>query len=90
MLFLGFLGEAVPYNSGLLSAIKAHGYFRVHKHFYFSKPEDLLNEITLTNRKAVLLIRNPYRVIYSFRNHVITGDHQFHANISDYLGPGIL
>ena len=80
----------MPYNSGLLSVVKAHGYFRVGKSFSFNKPEDLKNEINWTNRKAVLLIRNPYRAIYSYRNTAITKRHSLHANISDFFGQGIL
>ena len=81
----------MPYDSGLLSVIKAHGYFRVDKNNYcLNKPEDLLNEIIWTNGKAVLLIRNPYRAIYSYRNHILTKNVRLHGDISGFIGQGIL
>ena len=84
----GHLGEYVPYNSGLLSVIKAHGYIRVKGRYSWSYPEDLISEMLQTNGKAVVLIRNPYRAIYSYRNHM--EGHTGHANISQFLGLGNL
>ena len=77
----------MPYNSGLVSVVKSHGYFRVKERYKFSYPEDLLSEIHMTNGMAVLLIRNPYRAFYSFANHI--KGHLGHAKISYFLGKGI-
>ena len=87
---LEHFGEYVPPNSGLLSVIKAHGYFNPNKwpNYGWSHPEDLLSEILLTEGNAVLLIRNPYRAFYSYRNHIIS--HLGHANMSEFFGSGNL
>ena len=82
----GHLGEGVPYNSGLLSVVKAHGYIRIKERYKWSLPEDLLSEMHLANGTAVLLIRNPYRAFYSFANHMV--NHLGHANISHFFGRG--
>ena len=80
----------MPPNSDLLSVIKAHGYINPNKrsNYEWSDPEDLLSEMLLTEINAVLLIRNPYRAFYSYRNHIIS--QQGHANMSEFFGSGNL
>ena len=82
----GHVVEGVPYNSGLLSVVKAHGYIRIKERYKWSYPEDLLSEMHLANGTAVALIRNPYRALYSFANHAVNP--HGHANVSNFLGRG--
>ena len=100
---LGFYGEAVPVDSGLVTLIKGHGSFNPdgNQRINFrdkTTPDHLTSdEIRKTDNNAILLIRNPYKVIYSYRNYVDKGssDHKgssrnwrLHADEDRFFGTG--
>ena len=83
----------VPYDSGLTCLIKGHGNFnpdgvyRMNKRDKITSRIDFPKELKIVNGRAVLLIRNPYHVIYSYRNYVdksLVG----HADESKFIGSG--
>ena len=87
-------GEAVPYHSGLTCLIKGHGNFnpdnayRINKRDKTTSKQNFLKELEIVNGTAVLLIRNPYHVIYSYRNYVDKGM-AGHSDESKFFGPGL-
>ena len=93
MHIIGLFGEAVPFDSGLVTLIKGHGNYNpedVQRINYLeptTKKEDFINQMRITNNNAILLIRNPYHVIYSYRNYVKKGD-SGHAKDSYFFGAG--
>ena len=90
---IGLFGEAVPFDSGLVTLLKGHGNYNpdiVHRINYLEPTtlkEDLINQMRITDNKAILLIRNPYHVIYSYRNYVKKGD-LIHAEHTYFYGAG--
>ena len=84
-----YFGESIPPDSGLLSAIEAHGHVgRIITADWNGKNDtDTMSQILKTNGKAILLIRNPFHAIFSFIDH-IEGDHMGHANFSKLIGFG--
>ena len=83
----GYFGESVPSNSGLVSIIKAHGYYgqtgpaSTYLHL-------TTEEILKTNGNAVVLIRNPFRAICGYR-HTLKAGHTGHTNASQFIAPGL-
>ena len=83
----------MPYNSGLTCLMKGHGNFnpndlpRINKRDQLTTRQDFLNELEIVERKAVLLMRNPYHVIYSYKSYVDKGWAE-HADESKFFGPG--
>ena len=88
-------GEAVPYHSGLTCLIKGHGHFnpdsayRINMRDKITTRQEFLKELEIVNGTAVLLIRNPYHVIYSYRNYVDKGMAGGHSDESKFFGPGL-
>ena len=74
--------------------IKGHGHFnpggsnRINKRDRTTSRQDFLNELEIVNGRALLLIRNPYHVIYSYRNYVDKGM-AGHTDESKFFGPGL-
>ena len=89
---LGFFGEAVIHNSQLTSVVKYHGHFSsnklYHKRGRLTQQDHVFAQINATRGNAILLIRNPYHVIYGYRNYQ-AGGHYGHAEIEDFEGEGI-
>lgn len=63
--FLGYFGESVPYSSGLTNVIKGHG--DVVREFG-GRGTDF--EMNRTSKDGIILIRNPFEAIYSYRNYI--------------------
>ena len=89
----GYSGDSVPHYSGLVSIIKAHGYYKQYTYDKTLKkvhfPPDYTNvEIMATDGKAVLLLRNLYASIYGYR-HLIQSGHASHTNATHLVGKGI-
>ena len=74
--------------------MKGHGHFNPHGVFIMNARDkstsrlDFLKELKIVNGRVVLLMRNPYHVIYSYRNYVDKG-FAGHANESRFTGPGM-
>ena len=87
-------GEAVPYHSGLTCLIKGHGHFNpisaygINKRDQITSRQHFIKELEIVNGIAVLLIRNPYNVIYSYRNYIDKGM-AGHSDESKFFGPGL-
>ena len=84
----------MPYTLGLTCLMKGHGHFNPHGVFIMNARDkstsrlDFLKELKIVNGRVVLLMRNPYHVIYSYRNYVDKG-FAGHANESRFTGPGM-
>ena len=91
MIAAGFHGETLPPASGLTSVIKGHGHYNnnIMKDRELSDPGDIERQMSLTQEKAVLLIRNPYDAIYGYRHYVFHGQ-LGHTDISKFIGKGKL
>ena len=94
---LGFYGEAVPVDSGLVTLIKGHGNFnpggnqRLNLVDITTPDHITTDEIKKTDNNAILLIRNPYHVIYSYRNYVekkSSPNWRRHATEDKFIGTG--
>ena len=82
----------MPVYSGTTSLIKTHGYFNTpvtNMRGLPSKPDDTDLMMEVTRRTGVVLIRNPFWVLYSFRNYNVMGLWG-HADASKFTGPGTL
>ena len=87
----GYFGDGVPVISGWTSLIKTHGYFnspKTNKRDTQYSPEDTDKQMRLVRRTGIVLIRNPFKVLHSFRNYNSYGFHG-HANTSEFTGPGM-
>ena len=84
----------MPYNSGLTCLMKGHGHFNPHGVYIMNARDkstsrlDFSKQLNIVNGKVVLLIRNPYHVIYSYRNYVDKG-FAAHADESKFNGSGM-
>ena len=73
--------------------MKGHGHFNpdgpyvINKRDKTTSREHFLNELKIVEKRAILLIRNPYHVIYSYRNYVENGLIG-HADELHFLGTG--
>ena len=88
---LGYFGDAMPVYSGTTCLIKTHGYFNTpatNRRDLQTKPEHTDFHMSVTRRTGIVLIRNPFRVLYSFRNYNVMGLHG-HADASEFKGTGI-
>ena len=88
---LGYFGDAIPVYSGTTCLIKSHGYFNTpttNRRDLQTKPEDTDYHMSITRRTGIVLIRNPFRALYSFRNYNVMGLHG-HADASEFKGRGI-
>ena len=88
----GYFGDAMPVYSGTTSLIKTHGYFNTpvtNMRDLQSEPTDTEWMMGITRKTGIVLIRNPFRVLYSFRNYNVMGLYG-HADASKFTGPGIL
>ena len=92
-MFLGFFGESVPYDSGLVTLIKGHGNFnpedqqRINHRDKTTSRQMFQDEMRITENNAIVIIRNPYHVIYSYKNYIEKGSSD-HADESQFFGPG--
>ena len=71
--------------------IKSHGYFNTPATNRFdiqTMPDHTDYQMRVTKRTGVVLIRNPFRVLYSFRNYYAMGLYG-HADASEFKGTGI-
>ena len=86
----GFFGESLHIDSGLTSVVKGHGHYTssfVNKK-ETSTPQDTDFQISKTKGKSILLIRNPYEAIYSYRHYDCTGGMHDQADASKFNGKG--
>ena len=65
LLILGYHGESVSYLSGLISLVKGHG--NTMKRFGGGGTDF---EMKQTSENGIILIRNPFEAIYSYRNFI--------------------
>ena len=92
-MYLGFFGEGVPFDSGLVSLIKGHGNYnpydqqRINHKDATTSRQAIINEMKITDNNAIIIIRNPYHAIYSYKNYIEKGS-SGHANESKFFGPG--
>lgn len=89
---LGYFGDGMPVYSGTTSLVKTHGYFNTpvtNMRDLQSKPNDTEWMMEVTRGTGIVLIRNPFRVLYSFRNYNVMGLWG-HADATKFTGPGIL
>ena len=84
----GYFGESVPPDSGLVSIIKAHGYYGQRSITDITNLNLTTEQIIKTNGTAVLLFRNPYKAIYGYR-HTLKAGHTGHTNAAQFIGPGL-
>ena len=74
--------------------MKGHGNFNPHGVYKMNARDkstsrlDFFKELKIVNGRVVLLIRNPYHVIYSYRNYVDKGM-AGHSDESKFFGPGL-
>ena len=74
--------------------MKGHGHFNPHGAFIMNARDkstsrlDFLKELKIVNGRAILLMRNPYHVIYSYRNYIDKG-FAGHADESRFTGAGM-
>ena len=74
--------------------MKGHGNFNPHGVYKMNARDkstsrlDFSKELKIVNGRVVLLIRNPYHVIYSYRNYVDKGFAD-HADESRFAGSGM-
>ena len=77
--------------SGVTCLIKSHGYFNTpatNKMDIQTKPDDTKNHMSVTRMTGIILIRNPFKVLYSFRNYNAMGLYG-HADASEFKGAGM-
>jgi hypothetical protein len=76
-MLLGFYGEIMPVDCGCTVVQKTHDFQK-----YDCKP--------FVNKSAILIIRNPYKALVSYRNFVTTGNNQTaSASLTQFTGPGV-
>ena len=81
----------MPVNSGTTCLIKSHGFFHTPttKPRYSDKPlrqtkSNATNyQMMVTRRTGIVLVRNPFRVIYSFRNYNFMGFYGHAGNLPE-------
>ena len=84
----------MPYDSGLTCLMKGHGHFnpdgvyKINAGVQATSRLDFSKELKIVNGRVVLLLRNPYNVIYSYRNYVDKGL-VGHADESKFIGSGM-
>ena len=82
----------MPVYSRATSLIKTHGYFNTpitNMRDLQTHPNHTDWMMKITNRTGIILIRNPFKVLYSFRNYNIKG-HYGHADATKFSGQGKL
>lgn len=82
----GFYGEAVPPDCGCTSVQKTHGFALAG---FVPHEKKKTAEVALFNGRAVLLLRNPYEALLSYRNFLY-GGHTGFAPYDRFTGPGEL
>ena len=80
---LGYFGESVSYSSGFISIIKGHG--NTVRRFGNGDTE---LEMSQTNKNGIVLIRNPFETIYSYRNYIAKGLFGSITDASIFFGTG--
>ena len=89
--YVGFYGESIPYDSGMLSVIKGHGHYSPSgfntRSKESSEPRDTHKQMHNTQGNGILLMRNPYSAIFGYRNYV-SGGHKKIADVSKFFGGG--
>ena len=74
--------------------MKGHGHFNPHGVYTMNARDkytsrlDFSKELKIVNGRVVLLMRNPYHVIYSYRNFIDKG-FAGHADASRFSGSGM-
>ena len=91
-MILGLFGDSVRYTSGLVSVIKAHGQFNTPDMKFVgdrsTKPEDTRLQMEQTSRNGIILIRNPFMALFSYRNYITSGLFQPTTNATLFYGIG--
>lgn len=85
MFYTGFYGEAVPPDCGCTAVQKTHGFA-----LEGLVPAGLAQrtaEVKLFRGRGILLLRNPYEALLSYRNFLY-GGHTGFAPHSQFKGPG--
>ena len=80
----------MPIASGTTCLIKSHGYFatpQTNKRDKTYSPEETDYQMRMTRRTGIVLIRNPFKVLYSMRNYNAMGFYG-HADATDFIGTG--
>lgn len=81
----GLYGEVVPWDSGMTVAIKSHGHTTGQG---VEQPRELqvnYNNFEEFDKRAILLIRNPFRAIIGHR-HLDSGGHTGFADEDQFIG----
>ena len=92
-ILIGYFGESVPFNSGLITVVKGHGhYFSGYPGNTgvqpISRENETIEQILETNGNGIILIRNPYHVIVGYRHQLLAPGHTEHAKASAFIGKG--
>jgi len=85
LLLAGFYGEAVPPDCGCTAVQKTHGF--ALEGFVPAKLAQRTAEVKLFRGRGILLLRNPYEALLSYRNFLY-GGHTGFAPYSRFKGPG--
>jgi len=85
LLLAGFYGEAVPPDCGCTAVQKTHGF--ALEGFVPAKLGQRTAEVKLFRGRGILLLRNPYEALLSYRNFLY-GGHTGFAPHSRFKGPG--
>ena len=82
-LFLGFYGESVSYSSGSVSLAKLHG---DAVRMFGGRGTDF--EMKRTSKNGIILIRNPFEAIYSYRKYINDDLFGYNNDSSIFFGDG--
>ena len=83
--YLGFHGESVSYSSGLVSLVKGHG--QTVKTLGRRRTEF---EMRQSSKKGIILIRNPFEAIFSYRSLTFNDFFGESTDASIFFGEGII
>ena len=78
----------------MITVVKGHGhYFSGYQGNTgvqpVSRKNETIEQITETNGKAIILIRNPYHVLPGYRHQLLSPGHLEQAKASAFVGKGI-
>ena len=76
-MILGLFGDFVSYTTGLVSVIKTHGQFNTPDMKFvgdkITNLEDTKFEMEQTSGNGIIVIRNPFMALFSYRNYIADG-----------------
>ena len=74
-MILGLFGDFVSYTTGLVSVIKAHGQFNTPDMKFvgdkITNVEDTKFEMEQTSGNGIIVIRNPFMSLFSYRSSLL-------------------